>query len=271
MIASRMNNPYRAQQIDALAKELVRKGFRPMLFCIDEDNNVEQLLSILLNYRVSGVVITSDAPPREICDECTAMGVPLVLVDRADDLPFVDRINGDDARGGALAAEALAAAGHKRAIAVRQDSLGYSGQARIAAFVARAGELGLETEIIPVTRDEFEGGAEAAEKIIGHLDQRPGVFCPSDTCALGLLDTLRHGMGVAIPEQLSLVGYDDIPQAEWTFAKLTTVRQPVDNFARATVELLQERIKDPEAPPRSRVLEVDLVERATVGPAGVER
>ncbi len=261
MIASRMDNPYRAQQIDALAKHLVRKGFRPMLFCIDEENNVEQLLSILLNYRVSGVVITSDAPPAEICAECARMGVPLVLVDRADDLPFVDRINGDDVKGGQLAAEALMEAGRQSFIAVRQDSLGYSGQVRVSAFAERTAQEGIKAQIISVGQDEYAGGAEAATSVAEMLEDNPGVFCPSDTVALGLVDTLRTRYGVEIPRQLGVIGYDDIPQASWNFARLTTIRQSVTDFARVTVDLLCDRMENPELAPRTRKVDVHLVQR----------
>jgi LacI family transcriptional regulator len=62
---------------------------------------------------------------------------------------------------------------------------------------------------------------------------------------------------------MSLIGYDDIPQASWVGAQLTTIRQPVDDFARTTVELLMHRITNPEAEPKNAVIEVELVSRRT--------
>ena len=82
--------------------------------------------------------------------------------------------------------------------------------------------------------------------------------------ALGLLDAMRNKHGVRIPEQLSLIGYDDIPQASWAFANLTTIRQSVDEFARVTVEVLKERIRHPDAPPKNEIVDVTLVSRGTV-------
>ncbi len=264
MIVSGLSNPYRSEQIDALAKQLVREGFRPMLFCIDEGKDVEQLLSILINYQVSGVVITSDAPPIEICEECARMKVPLALVHRIDILPFVDRINGNDIKGGRIAAEVLIAAGRRYLIAVKQEILGYSGETRIAAFVARAAELGVPTDTFPVPGGEYESGVAAACQVAAQLDRSPGVFCPSDTVALGLLDTLRNKHSIRIPEQMSLIGYDDIPQASWAFADLTTIKQSVEEFARVTVDLLKERIKNPDADPKNEIIDVKLVSRGTV-------
>jgi len=264
MIASRMSNPYRAEQIDALAKRLVKEGFRPMLFCIDEGMDEQQFLSILLNYQVSGVVITSDAPPAEICEEFARIQVPLVLLDRMDDLPCVDRINGNNVKGGRLVAEALIGAGRRKLVSVQQHVTGFAGKARTAAFIERAAEENFQTEIIWVNESEYEGGAAAAPEVIKRINQNLGVFCPSDNVALGLLDALRNKYGIQIPKQLSLIGYDDIPQASWAFADLTTVKQSVEEFARVTVDLLKERIKNPDAEPRNEIVDVKLVSRGTV-------
>ena len=264
MIASGMSNPFRSQQIDALAKQLVRKGFRPMLFCIDEGMDEEQLLSILLNYQVSGVVITSDAPPAEICDECARMHVPLVLVGRADELPFVDHINGDDAKGGRLAAKALVDAGRKHLIVLEPTKSVHSVSARIAAFVDYAILNSLSVEILAINSHEYEGGIDIADVIAARRKQGPGIFCPTDACALGLLDGLRNRHNIKVPQDMSLIGYDDVPQASWAFADLTTVKQSVDDFARATVKMLERRISNPKAAPINEIIDVELVQRGTV-------
>ena len=264
LIVSRMDNPYRASQVDAIAKRLVREGFRPMLFCIDEGMDTERVISMLLNYSVSGVVITSDAPPAEICEECARMRVPLALVDRADELPLVDRISGDNETGGRLAAEALMAAGRRRLLVLRPQIGVYSVATRIAAFVERAAAAGLTPEFAPVRSHNYDSGEQAAADIAARRDQGLGIFCPTDIVALGLLDALRYRHGVRIPDEASLIGYDDIPQAAWAFADLTTIRQPVDQFAAETVALLKARIAEPDAPPRLKRVDVCLVRRGTV-------
>lgn len=264
MIVSALNTPYRAEQIDALTKQLVHEGFRPMLLCIDEGRDVEQLLSILLNYQVSGVVITSDAPPAEICEECARMHVPLALVHRTDHLPFVDRINGDNVKGGRMVAEVLVEAGRQHLIAVEQEHPGFSGMVRIDAFHKRAAELGVPSSTISVHGAEYLAGVAAAPRLLEQLDISPGVFCPSDLIALGLLDTLRTKHSIRIPEQLSLIGYDDIPQASWAFAELTTIKQSVEEFARVTVNLLKDRIEHPDAEPRNEIIDVKLIMRGSV-------
>lgn len=264
LISSSMGNPYRAAQIEALAKRLVREGFRPMLFCIDEGMDTEQVISMLLNYSVSGVVITSDAPPAKICEECARMQVPLVLVDRADELPLVDSISGDNVKGGRLAADALIDAGRRRLVALRPESDVYSIAARISAFVERARANGLEPEILPAGPPNYDSGRDAAAEIAARRTEGLGVFCPTDFIALGLLDALQTRFGLRIPQEASVIGYDDIPQAAWDFSNLTTIGQPVDQFAVETVALLKARIERPDRPPRREFVDVSLVRRGTV-------
>lgn len=264
MIVSRMDNPYRASQIDALAKQLVRQGFRPMLFCIDDGMDAEQLLSILLNYQVSGVVITSDAPPAKICAECARMHVPLVLVDRTDALPNVDWISSDNNKGGRLAAAALIDAGRRKLLVLQPETMVFTTRERTNAFIEYAAEAGLSTKVMSVGTLEYYSGFEAGKDIAAYRDQGLGVFCPTDTIALGLLDALRNEHHVDVPGEVSIIGYDDIPQAAWKFSQLTTIKQPVDEFARITVDLLKERIANPDAEPKFKLVEVTVIKRGTV-------
>jgi len=264
MIVSGLSTPYRSEQVEALAKTLFHEGFRPILFTINEGTDTGLLLSILLTYQVSGVIITSEAPPIEICEECARIQVPLVLVHRADELPFVDRVNGDNNKGGRLAAQTLIDAGRRRLVVVRHDSISSSEATRVEAFVAHARQAGLPVQNVTVEQNEYEAGQAAAVEIADLVGPDLGVFCPTDMMALGLLDRARNKMGILVPEQMALIGYDDIAQAGWDFAQLTTIRQPADDFARTTVDVLKERIENPEMEPRPRVVDVSLVRRSTV-------
>ncbi|MCP4318284.1 MAG: LacI family transcriptional regulator [Hyphomicrobiales bacterium] len=264
MIVARMDNPFRASQIDALSRTLVRHGFRPMLFCIDEGLGTEQLLSLLLDYSVSGVVITSDAPPIEICNECARQQIPLVLVDRDDRLPFVDRISGDNVKGGRIAAETLIEAGRHKLVVLSPETAVYSITTRIDAFVACADEQDVPVDVLNVGTHNYEAGRDAAASIAERRHDEIGVFCPSDIIALGLLDALRVKHGIKIPGEMSLIGYDDIPQSGWEFADMTSISQPVASFADGIVGLLTERIANPQTPPRNELLDVMLIRRGTV-------
>jgi hypothetical protein len=101
-------------QIEHLARALIARNFRPILLPTSKEADTSAVIGQLLHYAVSGVIVTSDAPPTEICEQCAAEGVPIVLINKGDDIPFVDRIVSDDRMAGHLAADHLIDSGAGR-------------------------------------------------------------------------------------------------------------------------------------------------------------
>ncbi|HWI07343.1 MAG TPA: substrate-binding domain-containing protein, partial [Solirubrobacteraceae bacterium] len=109
-------------------------------------------------------------------------------------------------------------------------------------------------------------GHEAIGELLGRRSRPTAIFCANDVIALGALNA-AHGLGVRIPAELSIVGFDDIAMAAWEMFELTTVRQDLQAMCQTAVDLLAGRIAEPLAPPRRVVLPARLVRRATLGPA----
>jgi DNA-binding LacI/PurR family transcriptional regulator len=192
-----------------------------------------------------------------------ADGLPVVVVDEPiAGLPPVPTVVMDDYAGGYQATSYLVALGHRR-----------------IAFVSGPAELGSVQERHRGYRDALtKGGIEpdGQVRLSGHFTEQFGMsalphllaaaepptaaFVPSDYIALGVLSAAEaHGIGV--PDDLSIVGFDDIRFAQYVRPRLTTIRSPVDRLAQTGVELLFERLADPQAPARTQVLPVELVIR----------
>lgn len=269
LIVSRLDNPYRTAQVEALSKRLVEQGFRPILFCVDSGASVERELQLLLEYQVCGVVITSDAPPARICEECSRMGVPLILVNRNDDVPNVDHVFGDNQIGGQLAADTLVDAGRTALIALKPIRTSYSLQRRLEVFQEHALKRGHDVILVEMPGSDYAAGLSGARGIAQSIEAHKltagtiGVFCPNDIAALGCLDGLRLRERFQVPEDIALIGFDDIPQSGWESAQLTTIKQPTDIFADAVLNLLQSRLAEPERPQRRICIPVELVRRHT--------
>jgi len=263
LIVSNLTNPYRAGQIDALAKRLVADGYRPMLFCVDGQEETEQSISLLLNYSVSGVIVTSGLPPESICAQCAERRVPLVIIDRGHSYPYVDLVTSDNNGGGRVAVERFLAQGSRSLVVLEPRLKVYSVSARIDGFQRAAKEHGYSVTAITVTEPNYAGGQEGAMDFARLSLTDAAVFGPTDLCALGFLDTMRNKYGADVPNELSVIGYDDIPQASWHFASLTTFRQPVEDVAAAAVELLESRFADPDIQERGIILPVQLIERGS--------
>ena len=266
LVAADLDNPFRAEQIDLLSQGLLERGFRPILLRGDPSADVADLIGSLLQYSVAGVIVTSDTPPEEICMECLENGVPLVVVNKRDPGAPVDRVLTDFETGGRIAFEHLRAAGCTRLAVVTPEKPSYSVMGRGLSFERSALENDVPCVRIAVGTQTYEGGLEAANHIHAWRQDIDGVFCTADYLALGVMDGLRHVHGIAIPDDLQLISYDDIPQAAWKSYDLTTIVQCQRALCEATLRLLMDRLADPEAPPNVSTCDVSIIARSTTRP-----
>jgi LacI family transcriptional regulator len=182
---------------------------------------------------------------------------PIVQLVREVDGVGRDAVVSDNPGGAALAAELLARLGHPRIGQISGPPDTSTARDRDEGFAAALRRLG-----IPLDPDLRRAG-EYADR-----PQPPtAIFCGNDVIALGAIDAARR-REVAIPSELSIVGFDDISLAGWESFRLTTVRQPLAQMAHAAVQALIRRIDGDEGAPRRTVFPTELVQRATTGPPG---
>ena len=164
----------------------------------------------------------------------------------------------DDLLGARLAADRLVQAGARRLAVVASGSGTPSQRRRIAAFRQRAAEHGLTAALWAEGETRYETGRCAADAL---LATRPdGVFCVTDLLAMGFLDAARHAHGLTVPDDLSIIGFDDIAAASWSAYGLTTIRQSVPALAQAVLDAVQRE----GVPAKRVVVPVELIERGTV-------
>ncbi|WP_375568627.1 LacI family DNA-binding transcriptional regulator [Ahrensia marina] len=268
IIASRLDNPHRSAQVEALTKGVVAQGLRPLLFCIERNEPVDRILGLLLDYQVSGVIITSGSPDETIVERCAAHEVPLILVDRPNtDWERVDHVTGDNVAGGRMVAQALQEKGRSHIVVVRPRRITHAMSERVDSLVTTCGEFDIAVETILMDGSDYD----AALQCVSHWlttqnapvrDGSTALFVPNDISALGALDALRV-TGLAVPQDIGLMGYDDIAQAAWVGASLSTVRQDPETIAAEVLTLLARRIETPDGPPTTIRIPVTLKLRST--------
>ncbi|MGK6314254.1 LacI family DNA-binding transcriptional regulator [Neorhizobium sp. DT-125] len=257
LVAAGLDNPFRTQQLENLAHALIARNYRPILLPTSKEADSATVIEQLLHYAVSGVIVTSDAPPSHIFEECAAEGVPIVLINKGEDFPFVDRVVSDDRMSGYTAADHLLAAGAIKLAVIAGAAVSYSSRRRAEAFQSRCTMLGIEASLIPVVLNDYRHGHGAAERLLDlGID---GVFCVNDYMACGVLDGLakagrRDG-------SIKVIGHDDIPQASWSAYELTTFLQPCDVQAEQVIDLLTSRMSEPDAVARVEFTPVTLIKR----------
>ena len=224
-------------------------------------------LAHLQQQRVDGILITPVDPDAPDLARIVRQGTPMVIVDRASETGSFCSVTVDDRLGGRMAVEHLVDRGHTRVAYVGgPDSIG---QVRDRLEGARAAwaEAGLPVEyLLHVDTDtlSFDEGRVAGERLAGlPRRHRPSaVFCANDLVALGLLQQVVS-TGQRVPEDLAIVGYDDIAVAAGAAVPLTSVRQPRQSLGRAAAELLIDEVNNPDHQHRQVEFTPELIARTS--------
>lgn len=260
IVVAGLDNPFRTLQLTALARALLARNFRPVLLPTTNDADTSKFIGDLLHYSVSGVLVTSDTPPTSLCDECVAQGVPIVLINKGENIPFVDRVISDNEAAGRMAAETLLARHARRPAVMAATHVSFTARQRASAFSIACEQAGLAAQSVALPANDYaQGFAHAAELVERGID---GLFCINDHMACGVIDGLK-GRGIRVPHGIAIVGHDDIPQASWEPYQLTTMLQPCDLQAKQAIDLLVTRMITADLRGRVEVTPVSLVRRMT--------
>jgi DNA-binding LacI/PurR family transcriptional regulator len=245
VIASLTNQIY-PEVLSALTRRLARQGMRVLLFTVDDDDQIDDVIDQIGRFQVDGAIVNA-LLTREQALKFERMRIPLVLYNRQIDDAPVSSVMCESASGEAVLVDGLIAAGARRfgIIAGRADST--VGTARVNDALARLKAAGVKDGDIAIDRGDFsyESGRDAGIRLL--TTARPdAIVAANDVMALGAMDAARIDLGLAIPDQLSVVGFDGVAPARWASYALTTIRQPVHRMTDAAVSMLIERIASPE-------------------------
>ena len=173
----------------------------------------------------------------------------------------------DNLEGGRIATECLLQNGHRRIACVTGPLSAQSAIDRLAGYrtALEAAGIPFDEELVSEGNYNHRSGYQAMKKLLDKGAQFSGVFCHNDRMAIGALSALREA-GLRIPEDVSVVGYDDCPEAEFADPPLTTIRQNTVEMGAAAAELLIRQVENPGAPAEQVLVHTELVVRASVKP-----
>jgi len=224
--------------LEKFTHQLQAMGKQVLLFNAQPDRSVDEVLPQVLGYQVDALIIASTTPGQKIIEACTRMGTPVILFNRFAPETQANVVCCDNEDGGRKAASAFLDAGCQRIAYMAGASGTATNQMREKGFMEQLAARGYEG----CMRDEgdytYENGRFAARRLLDRDNPPDAIFCAADVMALGALDVARYELGIRVPEQLSIIGFDDIPMASWPAYDLTTIRQPVDQMVDATIKLI---------------------------------
>jgi len=273
MVVTDLGNPYYPNLIAPLHDELARLDYRMILFTEQVDGEQENAderdrLAGLVDRGVDGAVLTTSTLDGAVPRELQRRNLPFVYLTREVDGVPADAAVVDNALGASLMAAEVVRFGHRCVAAIFGPENTSTGRGRERGFRAGLRSAGVELPETHVRRGPFvvEAGQAAMHELMAQEPRPTAVICFNDLVAIGALNATR-ALGLRVPEDVSITGWDDLPMAAWDICQLTTVRQSMHEMARTAARLLVERIEGRAGgEPRRVLFEPELVLRATLGP-----
>ncbi len=268
LVLSYMENLFYPVALDHLAKRLQRDGYHVLLFVNDTPNS-DELVNQILQYHVDGIVLAATTLSSGLAQRCADAAIPVVLFNRVmatGSAGAVSSVRSDNVAGGRAVARHLAQTGHQRIAFIAGNEESSTNLERERGFREGLAERGLRIWARSVGNYDFEQARNAARELFRPGSEHPdAVFVASDHMAFAVMDTLRFELALRVPQDVSVVGFDNVPQAEWGSYRLTTVEQQVEPMIEATVGLLQRYLRDERSSQSENVIvPVQLVIRESV-------
>ncbi|MCH5676613.1 LacI family DNA-binding transcriptional regulator [Streptomyces gilvus] len=261
-------HPFYSVVVEEVESVLEEHGYHLLLATTrGEGERARRQLAAVSSRSVDAVLVAGDRDLGEHVSQLEKLGVPVALCAWETNPPgTLPVVTVDYERVGHLAGRHLRDLGHRRAAVIAQLP---SHQFRVAGLRRAFAEGGVDVPeggLYTVSEPTAEAGYDAALTMLAARDRPTCVFASTDAIALGVLEALRH-QGLRVPDDISVVGVDDIPQAAYAHPPLTTIALPKRRIAREATELLLRSIRGGIQPPADvSLLSPELVVRTSSGP-----
>jgi len=269
LVVSEITNPFFPELIQGFEDIAVENGYEILVSSTNHDpKRMSHCIRRMLERKVEGVAIMTFGIEEPLLDQLAKRKVPLVFIDIGPDRPGVSVLKVDYHHGIRRAVQHLAALGHRQIAFVSGPMRLHSAQSRLAAFSKSMQECGISPEANQIVEGDhtLEGGVAAMEKLL-LLDPMPtAVVCSNDMTAIGVLHKL-YRKGLRVPDDISVIGFDDIHIAEVMMPPLTTVQMSRLDIAKAAFGALRSQVESPEQSHGKREFDIptELIVRESTG------
>ncbi|ALU73425.1 LacI family transcriptional regulator (plasmid) [Rhodococcus erythropolis R138] len=269
VVVADLTSPFYPTVVDAIQHRLSEKGYRLALIRDPDVPEGIDSVDVLDPATVDGMVFVSARRESRTVRRVLERNTPVVLLSRDDPTLSLEVVLSDDEDAGELVIDHLTALGHRdiAILSVPRDRTNGAAREDGARRALERRGIALRSEYLRRTTTTHEHGVETATSLLSMAHPPTAIYCVTDELAFAVLDAAAR-LGVPVPDELSVVGFDDSPQARWAMIDLTTIRQPIEDMATEAVQLLLARLDDNAMEqPGKRVFPVSLQVRGTTGPA----
>ena len=265
LVMGHLRNPFFADMLGEFNEQLRARGYQTVLQTVSDDFTVEQAVEATLQYQLDGILMTTCHPSVELAARCRRHRLPVVVVDRTVVADSNQVWIQSDALGEAIAMRLLAE-GRQR-FALMEGFPGEAMSRRARSFMERVMAAG-KSLVVDYGGYYYEGGRDAARRLLRSAAPPDAMFCVSDPMALGAIDAARFDTTLQVPRDLSIVGFSDV--AAWPSYSLTTAKLPVREIVTRSIDTLLAHIEDPGRPAEQWLLDCPLIERGTTLPRATD-
>jgi DNA-binding LacI/PurR family transcriptional regulator len=265
LLVSNVENPFYSHATKLLSVELQERGYSALVLVeMATVGSVERIIAGCLDHQVDGIIVLSVATTSELAHQCDRAGIPSVYFNRSPDDEHSFSVATNNYWGGRRIAEYLIETGHRRISHIAGWELASTQRDREAGFLSVLDANGRSLHSREVANfDHAEARAAALRMFAPGRDLPDAVFVANDHMAFAVLDALRHDLGLKVPQDVSVVGFDDVLPSSWPSYDLTTIRQPVEAMAAEAVSTLLGQVETGHLSPRRVAIDGKLVVRGS--------
>jgi DNA-binding LacI/PurR family transcriptional regulator len=267
LIVSEITNPFFPELIQGFEDIAVEHGYEILISSTNYDPaRMALCIRRMLERRAEGVAVMTFGVEKPLLEQLAERKVPLVFVDVGPERPGISLLRVDYHHGIRQGVQHLAALGHRQIAFVSGPRRLHSAQSRIAAFSKSLAECAIVANPAWIVDGDhtMEGGIDAMDRLLKSKPLPTAVVCSNDMTAIGVLHKLYRA-GLRVPDDLSVIGFDDIRMAQVTIPPLTTVQMSCFELARAAVTALRAHVEEGGDPKRSYKINTHLVVRESTG------
>ena len=257
LVMASFSNPFYHLILDGFLQHFQSQDLRVMCHSAETLDGVEAGIRAMLRHNVDAMIVAASGLSSEALNDCRRAGVPVILFNRSVSSGNVPTVQTDNIKGGQVMAEFLVRGGHKSLAYVNGLERSSTNRDRFTGFEKTLRQLGATPAIQEYGDFTYEGGREAVKRLMLSSAPPDAIFCANDIMAFGVLDGLRHDLGLSTPGDVSVTGFDDVPMASWPSFGLTTIRQRRNQMIASAIELLDGLLADADADAEPRTILVE--------------
>ncbi len=269
LVNSNFENPFLIQVFDLVTRELQARNYRSLFENLTEKSDPEEVLERLLQYRVDGVLFISSVLPTVFAEVCTKAKLPsAIMFGRGHVNGLINTITADNYGGASIGAELLLDANYKNIAFLGGPKNATTTIDRKQSLINTLSEHG--QSLATITHCDVYSYEEGRKQSLALLQAHPeidAIFCGDDILAIAAIDSARE-LGRKCPEDIGVLGFNDMPMASWGAYNLTTIKQPIEEMVSAAVDVIIAQIENPQRGIETRILTCKAIERGTLKAQG---